>query len=162
MDLLDLLKKSGGGDSIGELAGAVGLGSSDTSKLIAALAPALLGNLSKNASGGGLDSLKRALESGRHDRYLENPSMMRDDSTRRDGNKILGHILGSKAASRAVAGAAEKETGISASLIKKALPLLATLAMGAMAKSNAAEPQRNDSDDGFGLDDLLGMARKFL
>ena len=45
MDLLDLLKSAGGGDSIGALAGAVGLDSKDTGKLIGALAPALLSGL---------------------------------------------------------------------------------------------------------------------
>jgi hypothetical protein len=155
MDLLDLLQKSGGGDSIGQIASAVGLDSSDASKLVASLAPALMGSLSKNVSGGGLAGLQQALEKGSHDRYIDNPQMMRDDSTRQDGNKILGHILGSKDASRAVASAAEKDTGIDVSLIKKALPLLATLAMGAMAKNNA-------SSQSSGLGGLLDMAKKFL
>ncbi len=159
MDLLDLLQKSGGGDSIGQLASAVGLDSSDASKLIASLAPALMGSLSKSASGGGLASLQNALEKGSHDRYIDNPQMMRDDSTRQDGNKILGHILGSKDASRAVASAAGKETGIDISMIKKALPLLATLAMGMMAKNNAST---NTSNESGGLGDLLNMAKKFF
>ena len=112
MDLLDLLQKSGGSDSIGQLASAVGLDSSDASKLVASLAPALMGSLSKNVSGGGLAGLQQAIEKGSHDRYIDNPQMMRDDSTRQDGNKILGHILGSKDASRAVASAAEKDTAL--------------------------------------------------
>ncbi len=156
MDLLDLLKSSGGGDSIGQLAKVVGLGSGDTSKLVSALAPALLGGLAKNASGGGgLSGLQSALQKGQHDRYLDKPELMQSDDTRLDGNKILGHLLGSKDASRAVAKAAGQDTGIDASLIKKALPLLATLAMGAMSK-------KNSSEDTGGLGDLLGMARKFF
>jgi len=70
MDLLDLLQKSGGSDSIGQLASAVGLDSSDASKLVASLAPALMGSLSKNVSGGGLAGLQQAIEKGSHDRYI--------------------------------------------------------------------------------------------
>ena len=157
MDLLDLLQATGGGKSVGQLADAVGLGSSDTSKLISALAPALMGGLTKNAgNSGGLDSLRGALQRGGHGRYIDDPDLMRSDDTRNDGNKILGHILGSKDVSRQVAAAAEKDTGIDAGLIKKALPLLATLAMGAMSKKSGAGRSSG------GLGDLIGMARKFL
>lgn len=156
MDLLDLLKSSGGGDSIGQLASAVGLGSSDTSKLVSALAPALMGSLGKSAAGDDLSKLRRALETGGHERYLDNPESMHSDDTRTDGNKILGHLFGSKDVSREVAKTAEQDTGIDAGLVKKALPLLATLAMGAMSKKSSA------GQSGGGLGDLLGMAKKFL
>ena len=178
MDLLDLLNSSGGKSSVSELAGAVGLGSADTNKLIGALAPALLGGLQKNtASDDGLAGLRSALQTGGHDRYLDNPKLLRDAATRADGNKILGHIFGSKDVSRNVAGHAAKETGIDAGIIKKALPLLASLAMGAMSKKSSGGRELGTSagagglgplgdllggGDGFGLDDVLGLARKFF
>ena len=159
MDLMDLLKATGGGDSVGELAGAVGLGSGDTSKVVEALAPALMHGLQKNtASDDGLAGLRRALETGGHERYIDDPSLMGSANTRADGNGILGHIFGSKDVSRNVAAAAAIETGVDAGLIKKALPLLASLAMGAMAKKSSAGRDL----DGLGLDDILGMARKFF
>lgn len=157
MDLMDFLKATGGNDSIGQLAKSVGLGDSDASKLVRSLAPALLGKMKDNASSGtGLEDLVGALKRGGHDRYIDNPELMASDDTRRDGNKILGHIFGSKQKSREVAAAAENETGIDASLIKKALPLLATLAMGAMAKKSSRGTQSG------GLGDLIGLARKFF
>lgn len=156
MDLLDLLKSSGGGDSVGQLASAVGLGSSDASKLVAALTPALMGSLTKSSEKDtDLSQLRRALESGGHDRYIDNPDSMHAEETRTDGNKILGHIFGSKEVSREVAKTAEQDTGIDQGLIKKALPLLAALAMGAMSKKSSAGKNS-------GLGDLLGMAKKFL
>jgi hypothetical protein len=156
MDLLDLLKSSGGDNSVGQMASALGLGSADTSKLVAALAPALMGSLTSAATqDNDLSKLRRALETGGHSRYIDNPDSMHAEETRLDGNKILGHIFGSKDVSRKVAQTAEQDTGIDASLIKKALPLLATLAMGAMAKKSAVEK------DG-GLGDLIGMAKKFF
>ena len=178
MDLLDLLKSSGGSDSIGELATTVGLGSADTKKLIGALAPALLGGIKKNAtSESGLAGLRRALETGAHERYLDDPALLRSTATREDGNKILGHVFGSKDVSRNVAAHAAQQTGIDASLIKKVLPLLAGLAMGAMSKKSSAGRELGTSasagglgplgdllggSDGFGLDDVLGMAKKFF
>ena len=156
MDLLEMLQSSGGGDSIGQLANAVGLGSSDASKLVASLAPALMGSVTKGAADdAGLSKLRRALETGGHDRYIDNPESMLADETRVDGNRILGHLFGSKKVSREVARTAEKDTGIDADLIKKALPLLATLAMGAMSK-------KSSGGQTSGLSDILGMARKFF
>lgn len=180
MDLMDLLTATGGGNSIGQLAKTVGLGSSDTSKLVAALAPALMRGIQKNsADDSGLAGLRSALQTGGHDRYIDNPELLAAEETRADGNNILGHIFGSKDVSRNVAAVAAKDTGISASLIKKALPLLATLAMGVMSKKSSAGRDIGTSVNkgglgplgdllgmggkaGVGLDDILGMARKFF
>ena len=136
--------------------------------------------LQKNTvSDDGVAGLRRALETGGHARYVEDPSLMEADTTRMDGNKILGHILGSKDVSRNVAAAAANDTGIDANLIKKALPLIAALAMGAMSKKTSAgraiEPDVRRGGLGSlgdligglagsrsGLDDILGMARKFF
>lgn len=178
MDLMDLLKATGGDDSIGALAKTVGLGSSDASKLVESLAPALMRGVQKNtADDDGLAGLRRALETGGHDRYVDNPELMASESTRADGNNILGHIFGSKDVSRNVAAAASRDTGIDAGLIKKALPLLASLAMGAMSKKSGGGREIGSSAGGglgplgdliglggskSGLDDILGMAKKFF
>lgn len=179
MDLMDLLKATGGGDSVGQLASAVGLGSSDTSKLVESLAPALMRGLQKNSgTDDGLAGLRSALESGGHDRYIDDPSLMGAAETRADGNNILGHIFGSKDVSRNVAAAASEDTGIDAGLIKKALPLLASLAMGAMSKKSSGGRDIGTSAQSGGLgplgdilgmasgkgglDDILGMAKKFF
>ncbi len=179
MDLLDLLKSTGGGSSMGQLAETVGLGSDDTSNLVKALAPALMRGVQKNtADDSGLAGLRRALETGGHDRYIDDPALLGDEATRTDGNNILGHIFGSKDVSRNVAAAASKETGIDSGLIKKALPLLASLAMGAMSKKTAGGSELGSSvskgglgplgdllggdSDAGGLDAVLGMAKKFF
>lgn len=178
MDFLDLLKSAGGDNGIGELAGAVGLDSSDASKLIGALGPAFLGGLQKNtADDSGLAGLRNALQSGGHDRYLDSPELLREDATRQDGNNILGHLFGSKDVSRNVAAHAASETGIDPAIIKQALPLLASLAMGVMSKKTSAGQELGSSagkdglgplgdllggGDGFGLDNALGLAKKFF
>ncbi len=174
MDLMDLLGAAGADDSVGKLAGSVGLGKSETQNMIGALAPALMRSFQKQAgSSGGLEALQSALASGNHQRYVDEPDLMEADDSREDGNKILGHLFGSKDVSRNVAAQAAADTGIDADLIKKALPLVAGLAMGALSKkSNAGASDSGDllgslvggmlGGDGGGLDDLLGMAKKLF
>ena len=183
MDLMDLLKASGGESGLGQLAQTVGLDSSDTSNLIKALAPALMRGVQKNAASDAGAGLSKALQTGGHERYIDNPELLAAEETRQDGNNILGHIFGSKDVSRNVAAVASKDTGIDPGLIKKALPLLATLAMGAMSKKTSGGREigpaasagglgslgdligglgGGSKDDGIGLDDVLGMARKFF
>lgn len=179
MDLLKLIQSAGGTESVDKLARTVGLGSGDAGSMIEALGPALLGGLRKNTTGdGGLAGLQRALQTGNHQRYVENPDLLADPATRADGNGILGHVFGNKDVSRNVAAHAARETGISADLIKQALPLVAGLAMGAMSKKTAGgedlEPAEGagglgalgellgGGDDGFGVDDVLNLAKRFF
>ncbi len=174
MNLLDLLNSAGGQQSLGSLAGNLGLDTSKTNELVAALAPALMGALKKQTnSQDGLDGFKKALQSGKHQVYLNKPESMSSPDTIADGNNILGHILGSKDVSRNVAAHAANSTGIDVSLIKQALPLVASLAMGAMSKnSNAGKSLDTGStsdllgsligDDGFDMDDVFNIAKKFF
>ena len=173
MNLLDLLNSTGGQKSLGSLASSLGLDASTTNNLVGALAPALMGSLQKQTSSqDGLDGFKKALQNGKHQEYLNNPNSMSSPQTVQDGNNILGHILGSKDVSRNVAAQAAESTGIDSSLIKKALPLLASLAMGAMSKSSNAGQSLDSSTsdmlgglmggDGIDLDDVLNLAKKFF
>ena len=79
-----------------------------------------------------------ALTSGQHGRYLDNPSLLGSADTVTDGNAILGHILGTKDVSRAVASNAATRTGIGEDVLKKMLPVVATLAMAALARQTAS------------------------
>jgi len=180
MDLMDLLLKTGAGDSVGKLAGSVGLGDSQAKDLIGALSPALMRGLQKQTeSSSSLDALQNALAKGRHQQYVDQPELMQSAETREDGNKILGHLFGSKDVSRNVAAQAAEQTGIDSGLIKKALPLLAGLAMGALSKKTSAGSAAGEapggglggllggllgggSDEQSGVDDLLGLAKKLF
>ena len=175
MNLLDLLDSVGGQQSLGNLASNLGLDASKTSDLVGALAPALMGAMKKQTSSqDGLAGLKNALQSGKHQAYLNNPESMSSPQTVQDGNNILGHILGSKNVSRNVAAQAAQATGIDVSLIKQALPLIASLAMGAMSKSSNAGQSLDNPDsagdlfgnlmggDGIDMDDVLNLAKKLF
>jgi hypothetical protein len=97
--------------------------------------------LQRNVSNqGGLDQLMSALTTGQHGRYLDDAGRLGSADTVNDGNAILGHILGSRDVSRAVATNASSATGIGPDVLKKMLPVVATLAMGALAKQAASQP----------------------
>lgn len=106
--------------------------------------PALAGGFAKNAAaGGGLDGLLGALAGGRHAGYLDDLASLAQPSTTADGNGILGHVLGSKDVSRQVAMQAAASSGVGADILKKMLPVVAAMMMGAMAKragGHAAAP----------------------
>lgn len=193
MGLLDELLGGGGSGAVSQIAKQLGIPDDKAKQAASALAPALSRGLKKNAEKpGGLESLLGALNSGKHEKYVDNPEVVSRPETVEDGNKILGHILGSKDVSRNVAGAASKQTGLDAGILKKMLPMLAPVVMGALAKQTkggdgsplgglsgltggsgggAASDAGGlgalagflDADkDGDSTDDLLNLAKKFF
>jgi hypothetical protein len=161
MDLLQAILQAGGGSAVQQMAAANGLSGDQVTSVLGQLVPALAGGIShQTQQEGGLDKLMGALSSGRHMQYVEDPSTLGSQQTVDDGNGILGHIFGSKDVSRQVASQAAASTGVGADIIKKLLPMVAAMAMGAMAKramgggtSNAAA-----AGEGGGMGDLLGGA----
>lgn len=180
MNLMELLVAGGGGKSIDALSRQLGIDGADTGSLVEALGPALMRGVEKQTERpDSLQGLTKALTGGGHQRYLDNPELIGDDAAREDGNKILGHLFGSKDVSRNVAAQAAQKTGIESGLIKKALPMLAGLAMGALSKKSEAQaaPGSSDSgglggllagligdrdDDGLGMDDVLNLAKRLF
>ncbi|MGI9260355.1 MAG: DUF937 domain-containing protein [Gammaproteobacteria bacterium] len=179
MDLLGTLLRSAQGGSIEQAASQLGLGSVDAQGLLKKLVPAIAGGIKRNtASDQGVQVLSRALSSGNHQRYLDDPTSLKSETTVSDGNAILGHLFGSKVVSREVAQRASAETGLDVSLIKKFLPLAAAATMGAVSKQTsggASLVEKGtdgvlgmlsgllDSDnDGSIADDLLSLGKKLL
>lgn len=165
MNLLDAIL----GDNAGVLS-ALGknanLGETDVKNVLRQLMPAFSKGISKNISSeDGLGNLLGALDSGNHQRYLESPGELGQPATVNDGNSILGHIFGSKDVSRNVAAHAANQTGVSSGLIKKLLPLVASVAMGALSKQSSTAGilgQALNSAEGSGSSGALGMLTGFL
>ncbi|MEE4186431.1 MAG: DUF937 domain-containing protein, partial [Gammaproteobacteria bacterium] len=141
------------------------------------LLPALTQGLQNNLQqGGGLDALAGALQSGNHQRYLDDPASLATPAAQADGNGILGHLLGSKDVSRQLAAQVSGKTGVDAAAIKQMLPMVAALAMGALSKQTGGGAQLQggagdilgallgggDSDGQGGLGAVMGLAKKFL
>lgn len=177
MNLAQMLLGGGNDSALEQLGKNLGLDASSTRNVVSELVPSLSQGLRRNAvQGDGLSSLASALGSGNHQRYLDEPQRLGETDSIADGNSILGHLLGSKDVSRNVAAHAAQNSGVSADLIKKMLPMVATMAMGALSKQTGAGANLGssgggsdlltsllDSDgDGSVVDDVLNLAKKFF
>jgi hypothetical protein len=180
MNILNAIVGAQDGQAVGALSQQFGLSQDQTVSALGALLPALAGGLQRNLSSpGGLDQLMGALGSGQHGRYLDDVGTLGSAASVSDGNAILGHILGSRDVSRTVATNAASATGIGPEVLKRMLPVVATLAMGALAKQSFSqrgqigEAQMSDNigslagfldvnRDGSVADDVMGFVGKLF
>jgi hypothetical protein len=182
MNLLQAILNVQNGDAVRQLSQNFGLGEEQTVSAISNLFPALSQGLSQNVStGDGLQGLLSALGNGNHQRYVEDLSTLDQPETTQDGNGILGHLLGSRDVSRQVARQAAAQTGVGEDVLKRMLPVVATLVMGSLSKQAPALGLQNaqatggsggvqgilssllDADrDGSVVDDVIGFAGKFF
>ena len=184
MNILEMMLDSQNSGQIRQLANNFGIGEDQIQAALAQMVPALSQGVKKNISNeSGLDSLLNALAKGNHQQYLDRPESITDSAAVLDGNNILGHILGSKDVSRAVADRASSNTGIDSGLLKQMLPMVASMMMGSLSKQtsgngalsglSSATSSSNDAldmlsgildadKDGSVVDDLIGIAGKFL
>jgi hypothetical protein len=183
VNLLGMLLDSHETPALGHLASAFGVNEGDAKNALSALVPALTRGMQNNlAQENGLGDLLAALAKGQHQRYVDQPDIVTTPQASEEGNAILGHLLGSKDVSRRVACHAAAQTGLDAGLLKRMLPVVATLVMGMVSKQAGSQnlpggmhgkaggidaggllTQFLDADkDGSVLDDLMGLARKFL
>lgn len=173
MDILGNLLQGalGGGDQgastpqidVGGLASQFGLSPDQANAAVGALLPAVLGGLHKTEESGSLGNIADIVTG------MGAPHQDIDG-----GNSILGQIFGSKDVSRQVASHASQQTGISDTILKAMLPVVAGLvaqqvskkvaggAMGGLAGSVLASvigggsAAQSAPAQGGGLADVLG------
>lgn len=171
-NLLEMVLGQQNSGAVEQIAKNLNLDSSQATKALGSLLPALQGGLKNNVSQGGLESLLGALTNNKNQQYLDQPELLGQQQSIDNGNSILGHILGSKDVSRQVASQAAQASGLDSSILKKMLPMAATMLMGSLGKQNAQQPMAKnpsmlesllDSDgDGSMMDDIMGMAGKLF
>jgi hypothetical protein len=175
MSLFDEFLSSNGNALVKQLARNFNLDEGTTQAAIGQMLPAITRGVQRNsASSEGMDELVKALDSGRHRHYADDPASLTNADSIEDGNRILGHVLKSKDVSRNVAGQAAAATGLDSGILKQMLPMIAAAAMGMMSKQSAGAANSGstinsmlvsmlDTDgDGSVTDDLLDMAKKFF
>jgi hypothetical protein len=182
MNVLDSIINADNGALVRRLGAQTGLDEKQTASALSALVPELSAGLRRNMqTSEGLGGLMAALSRGSHRRYIENPGVLENPDAVAEGNGILGHVLGSKEASREAASRAGAQTGLGADVMKRMLPLVATLVMGAMSRrasagdassmANAATSggllemlggALDRNGDGSALDDITGMIGRSL
>ncbi|WP_162179947.1 DUF937 domain-containing protein [Bryobacter aggregatus] len=183
MNLLDLINNANGGQSVQALAERFGISGDQAQGVLSQLVPALAHGVNNNVSQeGGLQSLLGALAGGNHAQYVDDPNAIAQPEAVDEGNGILSHVLGSKDASTALAQHVAGNTGVSDSVIKQMLPLVASMAMGVMAKrmmsggassgtdgqAAAATPESglagmlNFNQGGGAVSEVIGLVGKFF
>ncbi len=180
MNVTDFLTGSENASAIAQIARQFGISEEQAKQAVGSLTPSVTRGLQRRAEEEiGVGDIMDALGKGDHGRYLDEPAKLEEKVTKKDGNAILGNIFGSKEVSRNVATHAAKETGLGSSLMKKMLPIVASMVMASLGKkllgggSSAAAPAPAesgglltsllDSDrDGSIIDDVLGMAFKAM
>ena len=136
MNILDVIMNAQGGNAVRQAGAQVGLGEAETATALSALVPVLAAGFQRNMeSPDGLTGLLGALTGGGHQRYIDDPTALVGATA--DGNGILGHVLGGKDVSRALADRASTQTGISPEILKQLLPIAASLMMGAFSRQQA-------------------------
>ena len=190
-NILDAVFQAHNGNAMDQLARNFDLDNAQVAEVVRQVTPAMARGVRNNAANdNGLADLLSAIKKGNHGRYVDEADVLTRQDTVDDGNGILGHIFGTKDVSRNVARHASAQTGVSDSIIKKMLPVIATIVMGSLSKqvgsmggdvlgsgfggdSKArADPGGGlgnilgsflDADkDGSMLDDLIGMAGRFI
>ena len=135
INLFDMLTQTNNGAAVQQVGQQTGLQPDMAQAAIKALLPAIAGGLQRNVQQpGGLQSLLGALQNGQHEQYLDQPESLAQPNAIADGNALLGHLLGSKDTSRAVAAQAAQKTGLSEQVLKSVLPMVASMAMASLSK----------------------------
>jgi hypothetical protein len=189
MQMTEMLGALGGLQS---MARELGVSEDEARSGAEALLPAVLGGFKKQAQAqpAGLDGLLNMV-GGLGGGGLLDEVLAPRPTDLSGGNNMLGQIFGSQDVSRTVAHSAASQTGLDPALLKKMLPMLAMLVGGVMAKQGASpgasaggglgdllgglmgggqtagQPgglaSMLDLDgDGNPLDDIMGMAGRFL
>ncbi|NLW81633.1 MAG: DUF937 domain-containing protein [Desulfovibrionales bacterium] len=159
MQVTDILSQMGGLQS---MAKELGVSEAEVENGASALIPAILGGFKKQAQSqpAGLEGLEGLLGQLGGDSLLDNVLAPQPTDISR-GNDVLGQIFGSKEVSRNVAQNAASQSGVSSSLLKKMLPMLAMLIAGYMSKqrgtASAGQPSPS-AGGGLGgvLESVLG------
>jgi hypothetical protein len=161
MNIVEMIARSHNGHGLDVLGQQFGLTREQTLEAVAELAPVVTSGVRRNTrQDDGVVSLLEALSGGRHERYLDDDSAVQYDQVRDEGNAILGHLFGDKQVSREVAMHAAGSTGIGSAILKKMLPVIASMVLGAIFKqmtggSRQPAPQPRGGSGG-GLGDILG------
>ncbi len=158
MDMLDMLRRSGGLDA---MAGQLGISPAQAAQGAEALLPAVLGGFKKRSQAGGageagigdLVGMLGGLGGGGLAANVIGP----EPTNVANGNQVLGQIFGSKEVSRTVAGHASQQSGLDPALLRQMLPILAMLVGGYLSSRGGAAAGQPSGGGGIFGNILGGM-----
>ena len=153
MNLLNALAEAQGGQGLDNLASQFGLTPQQTHSAVGALIPQIVSGMQSQS--GGLGALVGMLTGGAHAAVADQPGQAFGTAGVSMGNEVLGQIFGSKEVSRGVASNVSQQTGVGADVLRKMLPVVATMVMAALAKQGMGGGAASQNGMG-GLGGLLG------
>ncbi len=135
MNLFEMMAQAQGGNAVNNMARQFGLAPEQAQSAMEALLPAFSTGLQRQAqSPDGLQSLLQMFGGGQHAGFHDADGDGIPDEAETQGNDVLGQLFGSKDVSRAVAAQASAMSGVSDSILKQMLPVMASMLMGGMFK----------------------------
>lgn len=153
--LLDLVNRFGGAQAVEAMAARVGLSPEQTQSAMAALMPAVAGGMANQVAAQGPTALDDAAAPA--------TAVVASDGAASDaavahGGGLLGSLFGDSDASSAVTAHAASATGLDMSKLTALLPMVATLAAGALGHAGGAATGAAGDTGGLGgmLGGLLG------
>ena len=140
-NLYEILADAQSGEAMSELGREFGLSPQQTQLAVAALLPAISMGLKRTtATPEGLGNLLAVMgaQPDLHAMY-DDPQVAFSREGRAAGNAALSRMFGSPEASRAIADQAQQLSGISSSILKKLLPVLAGIIISSLMKSGSGK-----------------------
>ncbi len=153
--LLDLVNRFGGAQAVEAMAARVGLSPEQTQSAMSALMPAVAGGLANKVESEGPAALDQAAAPATSVVAGEGAA---SDAAVEHGSSLLGSLFGGHAEAGAVADHAAAATGIDASKLSALLPMVATLAAGALGHAGnvPGEGVAPGGNAGGGIGGMLG------
>jgi hypothetical protein len=149
MNLFDMMTQAQGGNAVNNMARQFGLQPEQAQSAMEALLPAFSTGMQRQAeSTDGLQNLMQMFGGGQFAGFHDADGDGVPDDAATQGNDILGQLFGGKEVSRAVAAQASAVSGVSDSILKQMLPVMASMLMGGLFKGAM----------GNGLGGLMGQA----
>lgn len=152
-DMYDLFRQAQGGAAFDAVARAYGMSPEQMRAATAALTPAFAQGFQRQAQSGDAGARFAALfQTETYARAFDAQAAALDPAARTAGDDALGALFGSKDVSRAVAAQAAAVSGVQAEIIRKVLPVLASIIVGGLMKaaqgagtgSGGGAPQASD------------------
>jgi hypothetical protein len=139
-----------------------GLDEEQTRAALDALVPVVAAGMRRTAqSPEGLQEILRQALTGGYGTTLDDDRSVSLDRAKPGGDEVLGQIFGDKQVSREVAQQLSATSGVGAAILKKLLPIVATMVLGTLAKRMGSgggmpgEQIPQPRSDGGGLGDIL-------
>ena len=175
--ILDALLGSGNQGNIADLAKHFNLDEKDISAAIKNLLPALSGGLKQHLQEQPDSQVVQEAKTQGTAQYMDDAdAKVYSEEAVSQGNNTLTHILGSQDNSNALADKVSSASGVSGDVIKKLLPMAATMLMGSVAKHADSQEGTasgtnilsvltgflDKNNDGSIKDDLINLAGKLF